>query len=1328
MTPVSYRKPCAGDSHVWLEEDSALEESRWKVQLHECKYAKFLWLISMFMSLSVFALTENVNGIRWTYNVVDNCACLGAITDYGRFPAVPTSTSGTIVIPSTLGGCPVTGIGYLAFDNCSQLTSVTIPDSVTSIAEDAFHGCSGLKHVKIGNGVTNIYYSSFLDCNRLKSVTVPQYVLNCGLRNVFSAAYSSLTDVSFSSVVTNIDAYAFSGCSSLTSVTIPDSVSRIGENAFYGCNRLRNVTIPQYVCLCRMSSIFPSAYNSITNIVIMDGVTTISKYAFNSCRQLVSVTIPNSVKRIEGDLFEGAFSGCSNLKNVYINDLVNWCGISFGGGGTSSNPIYSHPCLYAKKIFLNGIQLVDLVIPNSVTQIKPYVFYLCDGLTSVAIPNSVTNIGEGAFYGCSQLKSMMIPDSVTSIGMKAFDGCSGLTSVTIPSSVTHVGAFAFSYCNGLTNVTIPNSVTSLGSYAFSSCTNLTNLVIGNGITRIGDGAFYGCNGLTSVTISDGVTSIGDYAFSHCSGLTSMTIPCSVTNIDNYAFNECGSLADIYFSGDAPLVGTSTFSSTASSCEAFVNRDSIGWGVAIPGKWNGIAITYSDCMVVFDANGGHGGVSNILNFGEAISVPSVSREGYTFNGWIPDVATIAPSNDVTYTAQWKPIRYIVIFDANGGIGGTSTRQDYGTAIVPPTVTRTGYTFKGWSPSVAATVPANDVTYTAQWQINQYTVSFNANGGTGGTSCKQDYGTAIVAPTVTRTGYTFNGWSPSVAATVPANDVTYTAQWEINQYTVLFDENGGTGGTSAKQNYGTAIVAPTVARTGYTFKGWSPSVAATVPANDVTYIAQWEINQYNVIFDANGGVGGTNTRQDYGTAIAAPTVTRTGYTFKGWSPSVMATVPAYNVTYTAQWEINQYTVTFDANGGTCETEAATVEHGAALGELPVPTRSKAAFLGWFTESGVMVDELTTVTCAVTLYAHWLTEVANPVVTTDWGSLVFRTNSCVVSISCVTDGALIYYTDDGTTPKKNDNYLYAGPFTITDTTTIKAVAVIGDVQSEYVTVTITKKLLSLEEALDVEDGVSVAASATLPWRPILDADAKVGDATARSGAIGDRTNTWLSATVSGAGTMSFWCKVSCEHDDDNTFTWDRLMVYTNGVEVAEWRMDGETDWTRREVSFAGGENTVKWVYFKDRSVSEGEDCAWVDGVTWTLADVAVDVGGGKSVMVPMDWIDAHSNIVMAVGGDKSVAMKSTAANGRKVWECYVLGLDPEKTSDFKITSFPLKSDGTPDLSAITFEPAQNRWNLSGATPKLKGKATLDAEWQDVPPGGDPSFRFFTVEVQMP
>ena len=774
----------------------------------------------------------------------------------------------------------------------------------------------------------------------------------------------------------------------------------------------------------------------------------------------------------------------------------------------------------------------------------------------------------------------------------------------------------------------------------------------------------------------------------------------------------------------------------------------GWSPSVAATVPANDVTYTaqweinKYVVTFDANGGEGGTSGSQDYGTSIVAPTVTRTGYTFKGWSPSVAATVPANDVTYTAQWTPNKYAVTFDANGGEGGTSGSKDYGTAIVVPTVTRTGYTFNGWSPSVAATVPANDVTYTAQWEINTYTVSFNANGGVGGTSTEQNYGTAIVAPTVTRTGYTFKGWSPAVDATVPAHDVTYTAQWKTNQYTVTFDfnaaearasVNGGyfKGGMSVEQDYGTEIVAPTVLRFGYNFVGWSPGVDATVPAHDVTYTAQWQIKQYTVTFDANGGVGGTSTVQDHGTETVVPTVTRTGYTFTGWSPSVRATVTG-NVTYTAQWEINQYTVTFDANRGVCVTESTNVEYSAAIGDLPVPTRTKAVFLGWFTESdgGVKVDASLVITEPVTLYAHWLTEVENPVVTTDWGSLVFRTNSCVVSISCATEGTSIYYTDDGTTPKKNDNYLYTEPFTITDTTTVKAVAVIGGIQSEYVTVTITKKQLTLEEALDVGEGMTVTTSAEFPWTPVLDSTANVGDATARSGEIGNRTNTWLSVTVSGEGTMSFWCKVSCEHDEDNTFTWDRLMVYTNGVEITDWRMDGESDWTQRTVTFSGGENTVKWVYYKDKSDTDGEDCAWVDAVTWTPASVSVDVGGGKSVSVPQTWLEEHPAIVAAAGGDKTAALQRTAANGRmSVVECYVVGLDPEKAGeDFKITSLPMKADGTPDLANIVFDPPQAEWNVPGATPVVKGAATLDGEWQTVTEDNKAGFRFFKVVVEVP
>ena len=295
------------------------------------------------------------------------------------------------------------------------------------------------------------------------------------------------------------------------------------------------------------------------------------------------------------------------------------------------------------------------------------------------------------------------------------------------------------------------------------------------------------------------------------------------------------------------------------------------------------------------------------------------------------------------------QYTVTFNANDGTGGKTVTQDYGSALVAPTLTREGYTFIGWSPAVPSTVPAENVTYTAQWEINQYTMTFEGNGGALGeralpsVATTQDYGSALVAPTVTRTGYTFTGWSPSVPTTVPAANATYTAQWKVNQYTVTFNANGGTGGTTKTQNYGTSLTAPTVTRTGYTFRSWSPAVPATVPAGNVTYTAQWEV-QYTVTFDANGGTGGWSKKQDRGSAIVAPTVTRTGYTFTGWTPTVAATVPANNVTYTAQWQANQYTVTFNANGGTVSPASKVVTYDDVYGTLPIPQQKYFNFVRW------------------------------------------------------------------------------------------------------------------------------------------------------------------------------------------------------------------------------------------------------------------------------------------------------------------------------------------------------------------------------------------------
>ena len=373
-----------------------------------------------------------------------------------------------------------------------------------------------------------------------------------------------------------------------------------------------------------------------------------------------------------------------------------------------------------------------------------------------------------------------------------------------------------------------------------------------------------------------------------------------------------------------------------------------------GEFNLYAVWHvNSYTIAFNANGGSGGKTVTQDYGTALSAPTVTREGYTFTGWSPSVPATVPVGNVTYTAQWKVNTYTVTFNANGGTGGKTVTQDYGTALTAPSVSRTGYTFTGWSPSVPSTVPAGNATYTAQWKVRQYTVTFNANGGTGGKTVTQDYGTALAAPTVTREGYTFTGWSPSVPATVPAGNATYTAQWKINQYTVTFDANGGEGGWSRSMDHDASLSAPTITRTGYTFDGWSPAVPAKVPVGGATYTAQWKVNQYTVTFDANGGVGGKTVTQNYGTVLSSPTVTREGYTFNGWSPSVPATIPAGNATYMAQWKANQYMVTFNANGGTGGDDYVTATYGAAMPTpCTAPTLSGYTFVGYW--DTVAVDE--------------------------------------------------------------------------------------------------------------------------------------------------------------------------------------------------------------------------------------------------------------------------------------------------------------------------------------------------------------------------------------
>ena len=392
-----------------------------------------------------------------------------------------------------------------------------------------------------------------------------------------------------------------------------------------------------------------------------------------------------------------------------------------------------------------------------------------------------------------------------------------------------------------------------------------------------------------------------------------------------------------------------------------NGNSYEPGASVPADVTELTVQWTapTYAVTLHTNGGTINSGNVTEYtyGVGVTLPTdVTRTGYTFKGWYDNenltgspVTAIggAETGNKEYWAKWEINQYKITFDTNGGREIAPITQEYGTEItVPADPTRKGYTFKGWDKEIPETMPADNITVKAQWGINQYTITFDTNGGSKIAPITQDYGTAITAPAdPTRKGYTFKGWDKEIPETMPADNITVKAQWEINQNTIPFDSNAGSEIAKITQDYGTEITAPdNPTRKGYTFKGWDKEIPKTMPAENITVKAQWKINQYTITFDTNGGSEIVPITQDYGTEITAPNnPTRKGYTFMGWDKEIPETMPAENITVKAQWEINQYTITFDTNGGS-GIAPITQDYGTEITAPDNPTRKGYTFKGW------------------------------------------------------------------------------------------------------------------------------------------------------------------------------------------------------------------------------------------------------------------------------------------------------------------------------------------------------------------------------------------------
>lgn len=441
-------------------------------------------------------------------------------------------------------------IGMVAFEYCSSLADIVLPEGVTTIGREAFRSCSSLSHIDLPEGVTTIGHGTFSGCEKLSNVTlpnslttiedfafsgcngltitIPDNVESMGIL-VFDGTGLDITipgrfltnmgnpigldckdvRVTIAEGTTAIEEYAFRKLPGIVSVTIPESVTSIGHAAFWQCSGLTDIVIPSSV-----TEIGDDAFSECTNlanVTLPDGLTLIGEGVFYNCKELISVVIPNSVKSIGAE----AFNGCSALKSIVLPEGMT---------------------LIKKWTFADCSSLVDVTIPGTTTTLEFHAFKNCTSLRSVTIPNSVNTV-DAPFYGCSSLSDIKVPDYLYETSI--FSG-TGITDITVPEGTTVVGSFAD--CTKLASITFPEGIKALTD--FSGCSSLRAIDIPDGVSVIGSALFRGCANLTKVTIPNSVVSLEWFAFSDCSSLTRITIPNHIATISSGAFSGCSLLTNV----------------------------------------------------------------------------------------------------------------------------------------------------------------------------------------------------------------------------------------------------------------------------------------------------------------------------------------------------------------------------------------------------------------------------------------------------------------------------------------------------------------------------------------------------------------------------------------------------------------------------------------------------------------------------------------------------------------------------------------------------------------------------------------------------------------
>ena len=837
----------------------------------------------------------------------------------------------------------VKSIGESAFSGCSALTALTLPKNPDSIGAKAFSG-SGITEITIESGLTSIE-GMFSDCTNLQSVTLPATVTAVG-KSAFDGC-SSLTTVKFLGNITSIGERAFEECVNLTSVTLSDTIETIGNRAFYNDGKLEITALPS-----GLTSVGTYAFYGCTGLKITelpDSLTEINSNAFfNTGIESITVGAVNAVEfKVSSNISSGKFNafGGSALKSICLNKVtLAEENVKYAGTLVSISDNLENYELGSDFTLWKWVDGVGL------NEEKKTAYLLKPGVTKFTIPSTVDTVSGAAFQN-------------TGITEIAYAGDSSRTITFDSGSTTSM----FYNCKSLVKVTLPNIVDAKNNSSglFNNCTAIKEMEIG-GMDTLGKIS-------TTAIIMDkfvlhSCKTINNWPYAYY-----MEIPSNVTKVKYTNMLQDGSGKDLF-----SVKGTITSADEI----AKVAGKSLVWNGSYSNRYPICTPVDSDqATVCLDYGDAKAYVA--VDKGTAFDPSEYSHMIYDASKWYTDstkaaeYSDAAVSEDITLYADAAQRTFKVTVSADEGDTYTLYCDDkeitsgdavpYGSyvkLVAPQKEGYDGYINGNTIPElggVGTTVYA-DTVMTLKYSQQKYTLTFSAVGADSIASITAPSGSEYDKPAdPVRTGYKFVGWTPALPDKIPTvrynygMTYSYSALWAPATVSIYFDTDGGDAVASVTRLYNTTYGdLPAATKTGYTFAGWYTAAEdgtmvkytdVVKSAEGVTLYAKWTVNQYTITFNTDGGSDVAAITQDYGTAVTAPAnPSKDGSTFLGWDKTVPKTMPGENITLKALWGTSgQYSICFDTDGGS-SVDTIVASSGATVAKPTDPAKEGYIFQFW------------------------------------------------------------------------------------------------------------------------------------------------------------------------------------------------------------------------------------------------------------------------------------------------------------------------------------------------------------------------------------------------